>query len=50
MRMTLDSNVLVYALHDGDDRRARPLEIVRRASRGDCVQTLQSFGECFNVC
>jgi predicted nucleic acid-binding protein len=49
MRLTLDSNVLIYALFGGDRRHAAAVEVVDRASRGDCVQTLQSYGECFRV-
>ena len=47
--MSLDANVLVYALHTEDRRHARAVEVVGRAARGDCVQTMQSFGECFNA-
>ena len=49
MRLTLDSNVLVYAAQRGDARHGMAASILRRAVRGDCVQTLQSLGECFNV-
>jgi predicted nucleic acid-binding protein len=49
MRLTLDSNILIYALFGGDRRHARAVEMIERASRGDCVQTLQSYGECFRV-
>lgn len=49
MRLTLDSNVLIYALFGGDRRHGRAVELVERASRADCVQTLQSYGECFRV-
>jgi predicted nucleic acid-binding protein len=49
MRLTLDSNVLIYALFGGDDRHGRAVELIERASRRDCVQTVQSYGECFRV-
>lgn len=49
MRLTLDSNVLIYALFGGDHRHRRAVELIDRASRSDCVQTLQSYGECFRV-
>ena len=49
MRVTLDSNILIYALFGGDRRQGRAVELIERASRADCVQTLQSYGECFRV-
>lgn len=49
MKFSLDSNILVYAAQKGDERHAAAVAIVRRAVRGDCVQTLQSLGECFNA-
>jgi predicted nucleic acid-binding protein len=49
MRLTLDSNVLIYALFGGDRRHGRAVELIDRASCADCVQTLQSYGECFRV-
>lgn len=49
MRVTLDSNILVYAAHQGDHRNAAAVDLVDRASRADCIQTLQSFGEMFRV-
>jgi predicted nucleic acid-binding protein len=49
MRVTLDSNVLVYAAQEGERRHALAAALLRRAVRGDCVQTLQSLGECFNA-
>ena len=49
MRVTLDSNILVYAAQAGDKRHDAAAVVLRRALRGDCVQTLQSFGECFNA-
>ena len=49
MRLTLDANILVYAAQRGDHRHGPAVRIVRRAVGADCVQTLQSYGECFNV-
>jgi predicted nucleic acid-binding protein len=49
MRLTLDSNILIYALFGGDHRHGRAVELIERASRADCIQTLQSYGECFRV-
>jgi predicted nucleic acid-binding protein len=49
MRVTLDANILVYALQQGDERHAPAQAIVARAAGGDCIQTLQSFAECFNA-
>jgi predicted nucleic acid-binding protein len=47
--VSLDANVLVYAVHAQDPRNRRAVDIVKRAARGDCTQTMQSFAECFNV-
>ena len=49
MRITLDANILVYALHADDPRHFPATEIVARSFMSDCVQTLQSLGECFNA-
>ena len=49
MRVTLDSNILVYASDKTDKKHAPASLIVRRAARSDCVQTLQSLRECFHV-
>jgi predicted nucleic acid-binding protein len=49
MRVSLDANVLVYAVHVDDRRNPRAVDIVTRAARGDCTQTMQSFAVCFNV-
>ncbi|MGD9510520.1 MAG: PIN domain-containing protein [Geminicoccaceae bacterium] len=49
MRLTLDSNILIYALFGGDRRHGRAVDVIDRASRADCIQTLQSYGECFRV-
>lgn len=49
MRVTLDANILVYALQEDDERHGPAQNIVARAIAGDCIQTLQSFAECFNA-
>lgn len=49
MRVTLDANILIYALQTGDPRYDPARDIVARAIAADCVQTLQSFAECFNT-
>lgn len=49
MRVTFDSNVLIYTLSRGDPRHAAAASLLARATRGDCVQTLQSLAECFRV-
>jgi predicted nucleic acid-binding protein len=49
MRLTLDTSILVYAASANDERNATALSLVERAGRADCIQTLQSFGECFRV-
>jgi predicted nucleic acid-binding protein len=49
MRVSLDSNILVYALHVDDRRNPRAIEVLGRAALADCVQTMQSLAECFNV-
>ena len=49
MRLTLDTNLLVYAVQREDRRHAVASDIVHRAAAADCAQTLQSLGECFNV-
>jgi predicted nucleic acid-binding protein len=49
VRFSLDSNLLVYAAHGGDEKNAIAVAVIERASRGDCVQPLQSLGECFNA-
>ena len=47
--MTLDTNLLVYAAQRDERRHPAAIDIVHRAAGADCVQTLQSLGECFNV-
>jgi predicted nucleic acid-binding protein len=49
VRISLDANVLVYALHVEDRRNRRAVEIVKRAARGDCILTMQCLAECFNA-
>jgi len=49
LRLTLDANILVYAAQRGERRHDAAVRVVRRAVSADCIQTLQSFGECFNV-
>lgn len=49
MRLTLDTNILVYAVQRRDPKHAAAVGIVARALRADCVQTLQSPGECLHV-
>ncbi|MGH6917499.1 MAG: PIN domain-containing protein [Geminicoccaceae bacterium] len=47
--MTFDSNVLIHAVSRSDPRHPAATELIDRAARGDCRQTLQSLAECFNV-
>ena len=50
MRLTLDSNILVYAAdRDAGARHATAQRLVRRAADLDCVLTLQSLAEFFRV-
>jgi predicted nucleic acid-binding protein len=49
VRITFDSNILVYAVDRQDPRHAIANELIARATRADCRQTLQSLAECFNV-
>jgi predicted nucleic acid-binding protein len=49
VRVTFDSNILVYAVDRQDPRHAFANDLIARAVRGDCRQTLQSLAECFNV-
>jgi predicted nucleic acid-binding protein len=49
-RLTLDSNVLVYAAdRDAGERHRQAQDIVRRAGHVDCVLTLQALAEFFRV-
>ena len=49
--ISFDSNVLVYAADAmGGERHEHSADLVERAMRlQNCIQTLQSFGEFFNV-
>ena len=49
MRVTFDSNVLLYTLSRDDPRHPAAAAFLARATRADCVQTLQSLAECFRV-
>jgi predicted nucleic acid-binding protein len=49
LRVTFDSNVLIYAVSRSDPKHAAATDLIDRAAHGDCWQTLQSFAECFNV-
>jgi predicted nucleic acid-binding protein len=49
LRVTFDSNVLIYAVSRSDPRHAAATALIDRAARADCRQTLQSLAECFNV-
>ena len=50
MRVSLDTNILVYAVDSdaGDKHRAATL-LVRRAAGADCVLSLQSLAEFFHA-
>jgi len=50
VRFTLDSNVLVYAIdRDAGAKHALAANVIARAAHADCVLTLQSLAEFFNV-
>jgi predicted nucleic acid-binding protein len=49
VRVSLDANILVYAIQVGERRHLTARDVVGRAIGADCVQTLQSMAECFNV-
>jgi predicted nucleic acid-binding protein len=49
VKVSLDSNILVYASHDDDPKHEAAVAVLARAAQGNCVQPLQSLGECFNV-
>jgi predicted nucleic acid-binding protein len=49
VRVSLDANILVYALQADERRHVPARDIVARAIAADCIQTLQSMAECFNV-
>lgn len=49
MRVTLDTNLLVYATDASSDKHTAASRLLERAAAADCIQTLQSLGECFHV-
>jgi predicted nucleic acid-binding protein len=49
VRVTLDTNLLVYATDASSDKHAVASRLLERAAAADCIQTLQSLGECFHV-
>jgi len=50
MRLTLDSNILIYAQdRSAGPRHAQAMALVGRATASDCILTLQSLAETFRV-
>lgn len=49
LRLSVDSNVLIYTADRQDPRHARAIEIMARAVRADCVLSLQSVAEFYHV-
>ena len=50
MRVTFDSNILVYAADaDAGERHMAAVDLIGRAAHADCVFTLQSIAEFFYV-
>lgn len=50
MRLTFDTNILVYAVHSqAGDKHALAANLVGRAASADCVLTLQSLAEFYYV-
>ncbi len=50
MRVTFDSNILVYAVDaDAGEKHSVSVDLIGRAADGDCVFTLQSLAEFFFV-
>ncbi len=50
MRLSFDTNVLVYAVDAAaGPRHVRAADLLERAAWADCVLTLQTLGEFFNV-
>lgn len=49
--ISFDSNILVYAADNAaGERHRKAADLIERSVRqGSCIQTLQSFGEFFNV-
>jgi len=49
-RITLDSNILVYAIDaDAGERHTRAMEVVDRSVERDCLLTLQALSEFYFV-
>ena len=50
LRLTFDTNILVYAAHfQAREKHAIAASLVRRATDADCVLTLQSLAEFYHV-
>lgn len=50
MRLTIDSNILVYAADiDAGERHRTGVAVVAQAARADCIITLQALSEFFFV-
>lgn len=49
MKVTLDTNILVYATDASSEHHAAAAMLIERAAMADCIQTLQSVCECFHV-
>lgn len=50
MRFSFDSNILIYSAdNQAGQRQLEAIELLQRASRSDCVLTLQSLAEFFHV-
>ena len=50
MRVSFDTNILVYAVDRTEERKhSLAVEVIGRASRADCILTVQALGEFFNV-
>lgn len=50
MRVSLDTNILIYAADaTAEQRHSRAVDLINRATGADCVLTLQSLGEFYNV-
>jgi predicted nucleic acid-binding protein len=49
LRLTFDSNILIYTLSRAGPRHAAVASLLSRATRADCVVTLQGLAESFRV-
>lgn len=49
MRVSLDTNVLVYSADADAGEKKTAQELIRRAAAADCVLTLQALAEFYNV-